>query len=622
MVGHLWTEDEKDVFLHYIIPKSQYAMGSFDPSAGMSWKELAPLMQAEMSRLGDNRRGYSETVLSQRHYKYLSAHSLSKGEGHVPVSSAVPRQHTQTDPKEFAGLSAEEALSVHANNVGMTEHDLVPKTSRSRVDEQRKQQPKHEIGAYQRDNGENLGDRKRRFADYKEDDEGFMIKHDHQNSRPSGGEVEDDTQRQGGKPRFVLDTMDTSNESDGDHFQKPFIAPATETEAEVRARLDAEEKQLRIEGEERRKRRKTGHTKVEIGRSSTDGESEVMPTEPALPHPSMNTDISIRGTFVDGIYYPAHRAFSFAPELGQIVPAPLSDGFDQGSEVSSQLSSPLIRAQKSSTLGAKKKERKSAPPSPAKSPYLSKTKKIVSKMTNKLQETSSKHPIPFTSRPVPLFSSMKLPKILKKPGSAKPVLKKNAANKYQADDNRGGQELDSRDGAVKPFTQGRPKKSPITEDKGQPVEKTFNISGMTYKLSELPQAVKRAFGIDNEGNLLAPSRSSNNAGPAAAAPAHDQTQAYKPSVSMTPKMGSAASSFNSPYTDKYSVPRSNIEVPDVDTMPEDAAPWAKEIAAKYGYRDAVAVVGHGDDVEEVEDLGEIRCFGEQEIAEDVEDQEE
>ncbi|KAL5329139.1 hypothetical protein ACEPPN_002649 [Leptodophora sp. 'Broadleaf-Isolate-01'] len=491
----LWIEVEDVVFRHYILPQSQYCKGVFNRTIGMGWKELAPMMQAEMSRLGfPDQRVYTEAVLSQQYYKLFSAHSLSGGEGDIPRSMAPLRSQpgsqphhppnriraparvrlrpgyisrfTQTDPKEFADLSVDEALSVHANTEGQSNHDLGGEPGRSRRDDRKTPTSGYEIEGYYRNDSADRGGQKRKHQDYEDDDTRSMgvdeyrkynasqrkveeyLHHPsrkstpaHQESIPSNtgtygdedlpafedpnparGIANNNAQRE--KPRttrgFVLHGLESPDESDFGILRDPFPIPRKETKDEIKARLDSYEDELRVEDEERRKRPKTGRVEPRPNKAFildtlddfSDGEMDIFNKGPLRRRPE--TDEAFdgngsapvkKGMFIDGVYQPIRRrGFSARPSFDQDQ-APLLDDSEPAIRVQSQLTSPEAPAQKK--LQGDNSNKSKAP----RDSENAVTKKKERKNTG---PSTSKAPAVKKSKKVPSKMSNKLPQVTSK----------------------------------------------------------------------------------------------------------------------------------------------------------------------------------------------------------------
>ncbi|KAF8866740.1 hypothetical protein BDZ45DRAFT_576928, partial [Acephala macrosclerotiorum] len=69
MGAPLWTADEEEVFEKIIIPMSDYASGDHIKGSGMSWEDLAPIMQGELEKRNINKRTYTGENLFQHHYQ-------------------------------------------------------------------------------------------------------------------------------------------------------------------------------------------------------------------------------------------------------------------------------------------------------------------------------------------------------------------------------------------------------------------------------------------------------------------------------------------------------------------------------------------------------------------------
>ncbi|KAH7342877.1 hypothetical protein BKA65DRAFT_587074 [Rhexocercosporidium sp. MPI-PUGE-AT-0058] len=678
-----WSEEETDVFCQYILPKSQYAKGTFDRDAGMGWKELAPMMQAEMARIGfQGQRVYTEAVLSQQFYKTFNSRSLSRSERDMPVPMSPLREQpssrqrapprrihaparvrlrpgyvtrwTQTDPKEFAGLSTDEALSVHANTQGPTNHDLDGKNGRSKRDDREMRQSEHEIEEYHRNDGGNHGGRKRGYEEYDNLDINAMTEdeqrkhwnsqrkvqeHLHHPSKKSNSILQENIPSspasygddypayedsyltrifasgtaQSKNPRmsssFVLDDFDSV---DGSDYGYTLPTSRKEIGADLKARLDSYEELSTVQNEERRKRRKTGQVQsgahmaivLDILGDSSDGDIEFIDKDPSRPraetggaHDGHESLPVKKGMFVDGIYQPARlRGFSARPSPDQDETT-LANDLDSTSQPLLQLSSRGAPAQKkthrdkpdkimkasrgSENAPARKKEQKNTSPSSTKVDAIKKSKKSPSKMTNRLPLATSKHPIAYTDRQVPFFESVMLPPISKRGSGAKPPVGKDPVGRGQTRNNgnlRGNHTV--RDPNSIQIRQTK-KLQAEGDANDRPNEKTVNLGGTIHKISDLPATVKRTFKINADSNI--PDSFISKPTPATAT-ATESSPALARNVSSS-KEGINEHKIHA----KFSTLKSIVASANVETRLEDAAPWAKAIAAGRGYRETASV---------------------------------
>ncbi|CZT40758.1 uncharacterized protein RSE6_00408 [Rhynchosporium secalis] len=397
-------------------------------------------MQAEIARLGDCRRPCTESALFQQYYKCFSEHSARRGEGHFhspvagsqeqqllpPRSATAPRRvrlsegymsrSTQTDPKKFAGLSTDEALSVHANSVGLTEHDIAGGLSQSRIDKRETGISKLQIGGYRGDGQEYLGNQEREYQDHERDDEEVMTD------------------------------------------------------------------QLEAEDRLRRKQRKAHHREFEKRGISIDGRLDAFSNDPASLYPKTdkytgshkvlaaeNPTVKKRaGKIIDGVYYPMHHRFSFTPTLRHDQANPSADFEQEAREI--QFSSPTLLARKGAFVSPEKRAKtKKTAQSPKRLYYLFSFEKICHDFrSNDLDlrnQATSKHPIKYNTRLVPLFDAMKLPRMSKRPGSAKLSSRKDSIIQDQYDNGRNQRSHSyAKDTAGRAAQEG-PKKLSVAENK-------------------------------------------------------------------------------------------------------------------------------------------------------------
>ncbi|KAG4431423.1 hypothetical protein IFR05_013092 [Cadophora sp. M221] len=693
-----WSEDENDVFRHYILPKSQYCKGIFNPTTGIGWKDLVPLMQAEMARLGfPDQRIYTEAILSQQYYKLFGARSLIRGEGDIPGSMAPLRSQpssrpppltnrirtpgrvrvrsgyvsrfTQTDPKEFTGLSADEALGVHANTEGQTNHDLGGGGGRSGRDDRKIRQQGYEIEDFYRNDSGDYGGRKRRHQEQEYVDTRSMGVNEYrkynsaqckveeylhhpsrtstsahqgstpsntatwgdddfpafEDSKPTRGFADNNAWRE--KPNitrgFVLDELESPDDSDYGIPRDPFPAPRKETEAEVKARLDSYEDEIRVENEERRKRRKTSLVEPRSYKAFvldelddfSDGEFDFIDKDPLRPRAEMDGTFDghggapiEKGMFVDGVYQPLRRrGFSTRPGLDQDQ-APLLDDAKSATHIRRQFTSPAHPVENttqrdksnkskaprgSENAPTKKNERKNTGLSPPKAPAVKISKRVPSKMTNKLPQVTSKHPIAYTNRPVQFFESVKLPPIPKKTGSAKPLAGKPTVVERGHNGNDGntrGGHLGGNYAVGGPnSTHNQPaKNSPVkVEARDRPAEKRVNVEGTSHKISDVPAAVKRTFKIDEDRNIPDSFLAKNTIASAKATAGAVSTSTPTPPPACN--LSSVKESIHEhAMTAKFSTLKSIVAGANTETRVEDAPSWAKAIAAQRGIKEASA----------------------------------
>ena len=107
MGAPLWTQEEKDCFVNFIIPRSQFASGQYDAATGLTWKEHAPIMEVEMTRRGGypELRVYTENALSQLYYNRFSARAVSRGQSDMTMMRASPRKSQPPSRSSTASVS-------------------------------------------------------------------------------------------------------------------------------------------------------------------------------------------------------------------------------------------------------------------------------------------------------------------------------------------------------------------------------------------------------------------------------------------------------------------------------------------------------------------------------------
>ncbi|XMA15716.1 hypothetical protein WAI453_008507 [Rhynchosporium graminicola] len=415
-------------------------------------------MQAEIARLGDCRRPCTESALFQQYYKCFSEHSARRGEGHFhspvagsqeqqllpPRRATAPRRvrhsegymsrSTQTDPKKFAGLSTDEALSVHANSVGLTDHDIAGGLSQSRMDKRETGISKLQIGGYRGDGQEYLGNQKREYQDHERDDEEVMTEYE--------------------------------------SFHKEGGSHTSDTDSELEA-MEQEDSQLEAEDRLRRKQRKAHHREFEKRGISIDGRLDAFSNDPASLYPKTdkytgshkflaaeNPTVKKRaGKIIDG-RNSIFLAYSPRSERSLRISREESQDEEDRSIAKKIILFVLFREDLSRFSLQRSGLAQSSEGNKSK-----KTKKIASKMTNKLPQATSKHPIKYNTRLVPLFDAMKLPRMSKRPGSAKLSSRKDSIIQDQYDNGRNQRSHSYAKDAAGCAAQEGPKKLSVAEDK-------------------------------------------------------------------------------------------------------------------------------------------------------------
>ncbi|PVH89825.1 hypothetical protein DL98DRAFT_523715 [Cadophora sp. DSE1049] len=711
MGAPLWTREEKDCFVNFIIPQSQFSSGQYDSTTGLTWKELAPLMEAEMTRRGGypELRVYTENALSQLYYNRFSARAVSRCQSDMAMMRASPRasqppsrsstasvprnvrppsavqrpatadtaysgdfpspdrrrrgryvtRFTQTDPKAFLGFSPEETLSVHADPIGHAYHELTSRgnSNRSGRDRGEMYQPAREIGHDQRQI-ERFGGEKRGHQDYEEDETSGSMKNmtsrrlgkmewvnrnynfssssrdipssnnatygddelpDYENSCPIGrSSFEDHAQHhkhQKTKSSFAPEDLGSPDESDEDMtslLRAPKSARPNEVDEEARSEyFKLQSRWEELENEDRRKRQKVN--KAEVKQPSnrfalselddfSDDDLEVGCEGPLRSQHEVVVDSDgddtrsagetvprkITGMMVDSIYRPtqSHSFGIAAVESSQESPPPRPSQ-SQKKSLDDTPSKSIAPRSSREPARTKKEQKRDADPLPTKAPAAKKSKKAPSKMTNKLPQVTSKHPIKYTDRQVPFFESVNLPKIPKKSAVAKAGVGEGVDGRGRAERLRGEGYGDGNGYLGGSREIGGPAERPgrQTEKRhvgGQEVVKIS--SSTTHKSGDNAEYVKRNPGFNNNGYNSKILQSKNMSAQVA-------VQATSTITHTTPALKNASvPKFDGSMTEKFATLESIVAQASAETKPEDAAPWAKAIAAQRGFRESVSPV--------------------------------
>ncbi|KAK0113220.1 hypothetical protein ONS95_014915 [Cadophora gregata] len=694
MGAPLWTQEEKDCFVNFIIPQSQFSSGQYDPTTGLTWKELAPLMEAEMTRRGGYPalRVYTENALSQFHYNRFSARALSRGQSDMTHMRASPRmsqpllgssitsaqrsvrppsaeqrpptaaitssrkttsppgsrwsryatRFTQTDPKAFLGFSPEETLSVHADPIGHCTHELTSRSSGTRSGRHRGEMyPSEEEIKYNQRQIEGLRGGRRGYQDYKEEDnseweypashrkvETEWTRRDYKlpashgdppsstNATNGEGELPElqdsspisrsslnrtvQSKNQEAKSAFANEDLEELGGSDVDMTSllrgyktaRPSkdIGQGRNINSKVRSRWED------LESGDGRNRQKINEVQKEQPSNpfspsalddSSDEELEV------YDEGNSNADASIQGYFHD---YEIHRTKKAIPRYsaGIIVdgiyrPAQ-SPGFGLAVLGSSERPPPVktSAANKKATEETSAKSKKKEQKKPAKAYFVKDSKKAPSKMEeDRLSKVMSKHPIGYTNRPIPFFESVNLPKILKKSAVAKVAVGERQGEKHRPQI-FGNEVSGHRDGNR--YMRETEVVGLSAENPGRKIEKHFagerevtKVSNIdTHKAGDNAHGSKDNYGATNDsgkhhglGNSLSAvvAHAASTSASAAPTPSTKASSIPKVDSSMTEKLA----------TLEFIVAHANAE-----TRPEDAAPWAKAIAAQRGYRESAS----------------------------------
>ncbi|CZR57143.1 uncharacterized protein PAC_07032 [Phialocephala subalpina] len=91
MGAPLWTADEEEVFEKIIIPMSDYATGQNIKDSGMSFEDLAPIMQKELDNRGIHKRTYTGENLFQHYYQRHGKRAKERNQlaSQQPLSTAT-----------------------------------------------------------------------------------------------------------------------------------------------------------------------------------------------------------------------------------------------------------------------------------------------------------------------------------------------------------------------------------------------------------------------------------------------------------------------------------------------------------------------------------------------------
>ena len=423
------------------------------------------------------------------------------------------------------------------------------------------------------------------------------------------------------KPSFAVKDLNLSDQSDED-MTSLLRGPksARPIEADENARSEYSKVQSRwedLQNDERRKRQKTKDSEVkepsdkfavsklddfsdvdsEIdyegplrGQREADLEADADDDDEIYPD-NKSAPSKTAGMMVEGIYRPTQsRGFGIAPlESTKFSPPRKSSS---ARNKNSDDTPAKFTAPSSSRGSAIKKnvQKRTANPSPAKDPAVKKSKKAQSKMTNKLPQTTSKHPIEYTNRQVPFFESVNLPKIPKRSAAARSA---NGGDLGSGDRVGGlaGVDFGDRDGysggeghRVPAGSVKRPGRSVEDHRAGGEREVAKISSSDSYRARDKDENIERIPGLSDNGIK---SRSANDTLSRVIADSASTT------ISAAPRPAAKAHSIprsEASMTEKFATLESIVARATKETRPEDAAPWAKAIAAKRGFRDSVSPV--------------------------------
>ncbi|KAH7419138.1 hypothetical protein BKA64DRAFT_633837 [Cadophora sp. MPI-SDFR-AT-0126] len=718
MGAPLWTQEEKDCFVNFIIPKSQFSSGQYDSTTGLTWKELAPLMEAEMTRRGGypELRIYTENALSQLYYNRFSARAVSRGQSDMALMRASPRpsqplsrssmasgsrdirappavhklthaeaaaanfqaydmgrerrheghyisRFTQTDPRAFLGLGPEETLSVHADPIGHYIHELTSRGfgNRSGQDREEVYRPAHEIRPDQR-LIEGLGGRKRGFQDCEGDESGEFMENSashrqadtewtrrnytssskRRNTLPSNtftygdDELSDlrdsvpvtrssfnmkmQRKHQKTKSDFTLDDLDSLDESDEDmvsllHGPKSARPnKAVDNDGDGYSKVQSRWKDLENNGQRKRQKFDANEVKQPVNRfgldalddDSSDEDLEFYGKGPL--HPRQETDgysvgddtrpidnnalRKTTGMIVDGIYRPSQSHGFGITALDSSHYSPTAKSSSAAKKASGDTSAKSKAPRGSITTGTRKEEQKAANPSPIKASAVKKFKKVPSKMKNKLPQATSKHPIEYTNRQVPFFESVNLPKIPKRSAVSKAAIEEESGRDQGGSFGR----QNVGDGDVKgygggSYAVGGPVNLPGRHFENGPAggdrEVTKVFSSNAYKAKVNADDAKRN-PETNKDSIKSQSAIKTLSAVIADAASFTPSAARAPATKK-----SSVPKFDGCMTEKFATLESIVARATTETKPEDAAPWAKAIAAQRGFRESVSPVEDG-----------------------------
>ena len=423
------------------------------------------------------------------------------------------------------------------------------------------------------------------------------------------------------KPSFTVKDLNLSDQSDED-MTSLLRGPksARPIEADENARSEYSKVQSRwedLQNDERRKRQKTKDSEVkepsdkfavsklddfsdvdsEIdyegplrGQREADLEADADDDDEIYPD-NKSAPSKTAGMMVEGIYRPTQsRGFGIAP-LESTKFSPPRKSSSARNKTSDDTPAKFTAPSSSRDSAIKKNvQKRTANPSPAKDPAVKKSKKAQSKMTNKLPQTTSKHPIEYTNRQVPFFESVNLPKIPKRSAAARSA---NGGDLGSGDRVGGlaGVDFGDRDGysggeghRVPAGSVKRPGRSVEDHRAGGEREVAKISSSDSYRARDKDENIERIPGLSDNGIK---SRSANDTLSRVIADSASTT------ISAAPRPAAKAHSIprsEASMTEKFATLESIVARATKETRPEDAAPWAKAIAAKRGFRDSVSPV--------------------------------
>ncbi|ESZ95170.1 hypothetical protein SBOR_4434 [Sclerotinia borealis F-4128] len=99
MGGKFWSAEEQHYFVHVVMRKSRFngLNGTYDPSIGMSWADLAVMMQGAMKERGIFRREYTGNMLYEHWHQTVKK---DWGEVRLKIAIASARGHSGSTGRE------------------------------------------------------------------------------------------------------------------------------------------------------------------------------------------------------------------------------------------------------------------------------------------------------------------------------------------------------------------------------------------------------------------------------------------------------------------------------------------------------------------------------------------
>ncbi|KAF7900098.1 hypothetical protein EAF00_004434 [Botryotinia globosa] len=125
MGGKFWSPEEQEYFVHEVMTKSRFngKDGAYNPNKGMSWTELADMMQHDMDERKLARRQYTGNMLYEHWYQTVkkdwgedrvrilaaSAKAARHGAGRQPRSSRVKKAKKRVDTMSPLPVAAKQS---------------------------------------------------------------------------------------------------------------------------------------------------------------------------------------------------------------------------------------------------------------------------------------------------------------------------------------------------------------------------------------------------------------------------------------------------------------------------------------------------------------------------------